>query len=175
MENLITGGTVLDSLIQIFLSFLIVYSIYKTDRIREMFLLPLISLLIDSDHLLITYTEGIKAFHSIFFISLISLPFLAYGFARSNRKFESLGVTIYVVALFNVSWDLLEGGKISFLYPFSSQAYILDLSGADAAASRMALMLFMGFFLGTAYIFSRYLEWESRTGFRGAPHTGHAS
>jgi len=111
----------LDGLFTVMLSFVAIHGIYGKGRIFEIGALSSIPLLIDADHLLPFYSQGVKAFHSIFLISVIILFLLFLGHLKGSKRLERIAVAAYAVALISISMDLIEGGKISFLYPLSSQ------------------------------------------------------
>ena len=167
----ITYGGYVDELAQVFLSALVVYALYGTNLNRYAILPLLTPIIIDSDHLLPLYSSGIKAFHSAIFISLLVAPFIIYGFVHMNRKIIFAGAVTYVIAIFNISMDLLEGGAIFFMYPFSNTKYVLQ----ESVSSNMTLsiLFLVGFSITAVYVLRAYLDLD-RTGFTLEPHTGHS-
>jgi len=162
---------VLDEAFQVLLSSLIVYALYGTFHTRYALFPLAIPLIIDSDHFLSAYSEGIKVFHSAAFISLLALPFIAYGLLKMDRRVMYMGAVAYVISVFNLSFDLLEGGGISFLYPFSDTRYVLQTS--ISTNMTVSLIMVVGFSLMAAYVLRIYLDLD-RTGFTGEPHIGHS-
>ncbi len=167
----ITYGGYIDELAQVFLSALVVYALYGTNLDRYAILPLLTPLIIDSDHFLPLYSSGIKAFHSAIFISLLVAPFIIYGFVRMNRKFIFAGAVTYVIAILNISMDLLEGGAIFFMYPFSSTRYVLQESLSYNMT--LSILFLVGFSMTAVYLLKSYLDLD-RTGFTAEPHIGHS-
>ena len=75
---------------------------------------------------------------------------LAYGYLKGSKNARNLGTTSFAVLILSLSMDLLEGGKIAFLYPFSPQAYALPYFGTYQF-SKFALIGVMMFSLVSAY------------------------
>ena len=170
---MISYGGILDEITQIFLSTLIVYLLYG-NKLGKYALFPLaIPVIIDSDHLLPMYSEGIKAFHSAIFISLLAAPFLIYGLIKMNKKMVFTGSVAYVIAIFNISMDLLEGGGISFMYPLSDSRYVLESTPSQNIS--LAVLTIVAFSIMTTYVLRVYLDLGRKgTGFTGEPHIGHS-
>ena len=141
----ITEGELDGEAIQILSSALLVHIFYGTFKNRYAVFSLFIPLIIDSDHLLPLYSSGIKAFHSMFFITILISPFICYGLLKLNREAIYSGAVVYVVSILNISIDLLQGGKISFLYPFSSTSYVLSAlpSQEMTGGELIALLLFL--------------------------------
>ena len=112
--------------------------------------MALLPMLMDLDHLLSTYASGIKAFHSLTFVYLISGSMLAYGYLKGSETARNLGIIGFAVLILSLSMDLLEGGKIAFLYPFSKQAYALPYFGIYQS-SKFGIIGVMMFSLVSAY------------------------
>ena len=121
-----------DSIVQAFFAFLLAWFLWKGEKRpwipAGMALLPIV---MDLDHLLSTYASGIKAFHSLAFVYLISGSMLAYGYLKGSENAKKLGVISFAVLMLSISMDLLEGGKIALFYPFTTQAYALPYFGAS--------------------------------------------
>jgi len=162
LENL-TRGDLAGEAIQILASALLVHILYGTFRTKYALVPLAIPFIIDSDHLLSIYSEGIKAFHSMFFITLIASPFICFGLVKMHREAIFAGAVVYVVSVLNISIDLLQGGIISFLYPFSNSAYVLNTSlSPDVAFGGMMAILF--FTMSAAYAIHESLWGGERTG-----------
>ena len=168
-ELLPTIPNILDETIQVALTAVLIYVLYGTLSNRLALIVLLIPLLIDSDHLLPLYSEGIKAFHSMMFISLLSLAFVIYGLKKHNRSIMFMGGVAYSAGVLNISIDLLEGGRINFLYPFMSDSYVL-VPGESSYLSILTLLIYS---LMAAYAFRIYLDLE-RKDLTGEPQTGHS-
>ena len=148
---------------------MLIYILYGTLTSRLALIALSIPLLIDSDHLLPLYSEGIKAFHSMMFISILALIFVVYGLKRSNRSIMFMGGVAYSIGVLNISVDLLEGGHINFLYPFMSDSYVL-VPGESSYLSVFTLLIYS---LMAAYALRIYLDLE-RKDLTGEPQTGHS-
>ena len=112
--------------------------------------MALLPMVMDLDHFLPAYASGIKAFHSLAFVYLISGSMLAYGYLKGSETARNLGTISFAVLILSLSMDLLEGGKIAFLYPFSPQAYALPYFGTYQF-SRLGIIGVMMFSLVSAY------------------------
>ncbi len=155
------------------LAFFSVRLINRKSSISEILALSAFPVAIDLDHLLPTYSAGIKAFHSVVFISLVSLGMLAYGYLKKSERMEKIGISVYVAAFLAISIDLLEGGRINFLYPLSGKSYVL--SGQTANYPSILLIGLMCLALLTAYFLSFFLGKDKGTVLRADPQTGHTS
>ncbi len=164
-------GGALDEVMHVFLSSLIVYVLYRGKPDRYSLLPFAVPLIIDSDHFLPTYEEGLKVFHSAVFISILAVPFIVYGLVRMKKKIMFMGAVIYVVSIFNISMDLMKGGEITFMYPFSTTRYVLETS--LTTNMRLSVLLLLGFSLMAAYVLRIYLDLD-RNGLTLEPHTGHS-
>ena len=141
---------VIDSTVQAFFALVLAWMLYRGEKRPWIFLMALLPALMDTDHLLVTYSQGIKAFHSLFFVYIISGAFLGYGYLKNSETFKKLGITTFAVLIFSLSMDLLEGGKIAFMYPLSSQAYALPYFGASQV-SKTALISSLLLLVAGAY------------------------
>ena len=163
---------IMDGFFTVALSFVALHGIHRKGRFLEIAGLSSIPLIIDADHLLPQYAQGIKAFHSIFLISLVSLSILSIGYLKKSRRLERIGVAAYAVAVISISVDLMEGGKISFLYPISTQEYVIGAgSPTQPALYVIALLVIvrsLSYFLEGSFL-------PEGTVFKGEPHTGQAS
>ncbi len=154
------------------LAFLAVRMIHRDSRISEILVLSLIAVLIDIDHLLPTYSAGIKAFHSIIFISAVSFGIISCGHLMKSRRIERIGVSAYMVSFLAISLDLLEGGRINFLYPMSGDSYVLSGRQTYATVLLTALICIA---LITSYFLELFLGEDKSTVLRADPHTGQTS
>ncbi len=127
------------------------------ERKMEILALSLLPMLMDADHLLPLYFEGMKAFHSLIFIYLISGSVLAYGYLKNSDKAKRMGAISFAILIFSLSLDLLEGGKISFLYPLSTQTYALPYYGVSEA-SKFAVLGVLIFVIAVVYQYEMSLE-----------------
>ncbi len=127
------------------------------ERKMEILALSLLPMLMDADHLLPLYFSGIKAFHSLIFIYVISGSILAYGYLRDSDRAKRLGAVSFAILIFSLSLDLLEGGRISFLYPISAQTYALPYYGAYEA-SKFAVLGVLMFVIAVVYHYEISLE-----------------
>ena len=146
----------MDSAVQIFFSILLAWMLCREERRLWIFGLALLPLIMDLDHLLPTYSQGIKAFHSMFFVYIISGTFLGYGYLRGSDRAKKLGIVSFTILIFSLSMDLLEGGRIAFLYPLSNQAYALPYFGVNEG-SKVALLFLMLFSMGTTYTYEFFI------------------
>ncbi len=156
----ITYEGIIDELFQLTLSAVVVTSISGGHFKKYMIPIFLTPIILDSDHFLPAYREGIKAFHSIAFISMIALPFLIYGLIKMEKAAIFSGASIYVIGIMNISIDLLEGGKICFGYPISRTSYVLS-TYPSPAISTAGIFLMLMLLLSLLYIMRSYL-WPSR-------------
>lgn len=148
---------ILDITIHGLFALIIAWMLCIRERKLEIFALSLLPVLMDSDHLLPLYYEGIKAFHSIFFIYAVSGSILAYGYLRDSDKARRLGAVSFAILSFSMMLDLIEGGRIAFMYPLSSQAYALPYFGAYQA-SKVAVLGVMVFVIGIVYYYELSVE-----------------
>ena len=141
---------VIDSTVQAFFALVLAWMLYRGEKRPWIFAIALLPAVMDMDHLLVTYSQGIKAFHSLFFVYTISGAFLLYGYLKNSETSKKLGITIFAVLIFSLSMDLLEGGKIAFMYPLSSQAYALPYFGSSQI-SKIGLITALMILTGGAY------------------------
>ena len=151
---------VIDSTVQTFFALVLAWTLYRDDGKSWVLLLSLLPVFMDLDHLLPTYSQGIKAFHSMFFVYIISGTFLGYGYLRGSDRAKKLGIVSFTILIFSLSMDLLEGGRIAFLYPLSNQAYALPYFGVNEG-SKIGVAVFMMFLLLTVYAYERSLGRET--------------
>ena len=156
----ITYQGIIDELFQLTVSGVIVTSMAGGHFKKYMIPVFLTPIIIDSDHFLPEYGDGIKAFHSIAFISMIALPFLIYGLIKMEKSAIFSGASIYVMGIMNVSIDLLEGGKICFGYPIYRTSYVLSTHPSPAISSA-GIFLMLILLLSLLYIMRSYL-WPSK-------------
>lgn len=149
----------IEAITETFFALILAWMLYGGSHKYIIPLLALLPLIMDSDHLLITYSDGIKAFHSLFFIYAVAGSMLLYGYAHRHREAELAGITAFSVLIMGISLDLLEGGKITFMYPLSSQAYALPYFGAYGS-SKMALISLVLLVLVLAYEYGSYITKE---------------
>ncbi len=148
---------ILDITMHTLFALIIAWMLCIRERKLEIFGLSLLPALMDSDHLLPLYYDGIKGFHSLFFIYVISGSLLAYGYLRNSDKAKRLGAVSFAILIFSMSLDLIEGGRIAFMYPFSSQAYALPYFGAYQA-SKAAVLGVMVVVIGPVYYYELSIE-----------------
>lgn len=160
----------MDEFFTVALAFVALHAIYGKLRFSEFIGLSLIPLVIDADHLLPLYGEGIKAFHSIFLISLLSLSIISTGYLKNSRRLERVGVGSYAVAVISLSTDLIEGDKIRFFYPISTQQYVSTPVASLQLVLYIAILIIV---LSLSYLLLAFLRDD--VVFRGIPHTGQES
>jgi hypothetical protein len=148
---------VVDSTVQAFFALILAWMLYRGERKLWILGLAVLPVLMDSDHLLPLYAEGIKAFHSMLFVYFISGVPLAYGYIRNSDAYKKLGITAFAILMLSLSMDLLEGGKIAFMYPLSAQAYALPYFGAYEA-SRIGVILMILMIISGAYYYENSLD-----------------
>ena len=145
---------VIDSTVQAFFALILAWMLYQGKHRLWILGLALLPALMDMDHLLPLYSKGIKAFHSLIFsYTLAGIP-LIYGYARDSDESKEIGISIFAILMMAMSMDLLEGGKIAFMYPFSPQAYALPYFGAYQI-SRIGTIALMLIVVAGAYSYER--------------------
>ena len=148
---------VIDSTVQAFFALILAWMLYRGKHRLWILGLALLPSVMDSDHLLPLYSEGIKAFHSLIFAyTLAGIP-LIYGYAKDSDESKKLGISIFAILIMGMATDLLEGGKIAFMYPFSAQAYALPYFGAYQI-SRIGTIVLVMIVIAGAYSYERSLS-----------------